>query len=115
MAGNSAVEKGGVVAARRAVGQGPRLVPKRGPGQVHESHSTTSWPRPPRAEQAERGPPEVVDSPNATASAILEHYSGIIERLLSVNHEIAGDTGDQTLIDHAAAFTSLTQLKEAQP
>ena len=37
----------------------------------------------------------------------------MIERLLSVNHEIAGETGDQTLIDHAAAFTSLTQLKEA--
>ena len=30
-----------------------------------------------------------------------------------MNHEIAGETGDQTLIGHAAAFTSLTQLKEA--
>jgi HAMP domain-containing protein len=56
---------------------------------------------------------EIDDNPDAAASDTLERYSGIIERLLAVNHEIASGTDDQTLIGHVAAFTSLAQLKEA--
>ena len=66
----------------------------------------------PELSKLNAGRRENVDDPAATASATLKYYSGIIERLLAVNDEIAGDTDNQTLIGHVAAFASLAQLKE---
>jgi hypothetical protein len=115
VAGNGAVEKGGVVAQRAAVDKALASF-RRGVQdlEVHESPFRTQLALVlPELSRLNAGRREVVDSPSATASAILEHYSGMIERLLTVNNEIAGEAGDQTLIGHTAAFTSLAQLKEA--
>jgi HAMP domain-containing protein len=115
VAGNGAVEKSGVVAQRVAVDKALASFRSGVEGlEVHESlfHDKLALILP-ELSKLDEGRREIVDSPDATASATLEHYSGIIERLLAVSHEIAGETNDQTLTGHVTAFTSLAQLKEA--
>jgi HAMP domain-containing protein len=115
VAGNGSVEKSGVVAQRKVVDKA--LASFRNSVQglgVHESpfHDRLALILP-ELSKLDEGRQQIVDSPDATASATLEHYSGIIDDLLAVNHEVAGETGDQALIGHVAAFSSLAQLKEA--
>jgi HAMP domain-containing protein len=115
VAGNGTVEKSGVVAQREAVDKA--LASFRSAVQGLEVQESPFYDRLalvlPDLSKLNQGRRELVDDPDAAPSAILEHYTGIIERLLAVNHEIAAETGDQTLIGHVAAFTSLAQLKEA--
>jgi signal transduction histidine kinase len=115
VAGNGAVEKSGVIAQRVAVDKALASFRRGVQGlDVHESrfHDTLALVLP-ELSKLNEGRKEIVDKPDATASATLERYSGIIERLLAVNHEVVGETDDQTLIGHVAAFASLAQLKEA--
>ena len=115
VAGNGAVEKSGVVAQREAVDKALASFRRGVQGlEVHESrfHDRLALVLP-ELSRLNEGRREIDDNQDATASATLERYSGIIERLLAVNHELAGETDDQTLIGHVAAFASLAQLKEA--
>jgi HAMP domain-containing protein len=115
VAGNGAVDKSNVVAQREAVDKALASFRSDVQGlEVDESrfHDKLAIVLP-ELSKLNAGRRENVDDPAATASATLEYYSGIIERLLAANDEIAGDTDNQTLIGHVAAFASLAQLKEA--
>ena len=115
VAGNGAVEKNAVVAQRETVDkalasfrttvQGLEASESQFQDRVAAVLSELS-----RLTDARR---EIDDNLDATAPATLERYSGIIERLLAVNQELASETDDQTLIGHVAALASLAQLKEA--
>jgi HAMP domain-containing protein len=115
VAGNGSVDESNLVAQREAVDKA--LASFRSDVQGLEVHESRFHDRLaailPELGKLNAGRRENVDDPAATASTTLKYYSGIIERLLAVNDEIAGDTDDQTLIGHVAAFTSLAQLKEA--
>jgi Nitrate and nitrite sensing/HAMP domain len=56
---------------------------------------------------------ELDELPGATVSTTLDSYSGIINQLLAVSHEIAGVTDDRSLLSRVASFAALTRLKEA--
>jgi Nitrate and nitrite sensing/HAMP domain len=113
VAGNGSVGERDVVAQRKAVDKALASFRSRVEGvEVHESpfHDRVAV-----VLSQLRGLTEArreIDD-NQDAATSLERYSGIIDRLLAVNHEIASDTGDQTLIGHVGAFAALAQLKEA--
>jgi HAMP domain-containing protein len=116
VAGNGSVDRSNVVAQREVVDKA--LAPFRSDVQGLEVHEESRFHDRlaailPELSKLNAGRRENVDNPGATASGTLAYYSGIIERLLAVNPEIAGETDDQTLIGHVAAFDSLAQLKEA--
>jgi HAMP domain-containing protein len=115
VAGNGAVSKSGVVAQRKVVDKALTSFRNGVQGlEVHESpfHDRLALILP-ELSKLNEGRRQIVDSPDATASATIEHYSDIIDDLLAVNHEVAAETGDQALIGHVATFSSLAQLKEA--
>jgi len=113
-AGNGAVDKSNLVAQRELVDKA--LASFRRDVQSLEVHESRFHDRLalilPELSKLNAGRRENVDDPAATAPETIEYYSGIIERLLAVNPEIAGDTDDQTLIAHVGAVSSLAQLKE---
>jgi hypothetical protein len=55
----------------------------------------------------------IENNTDLTVAQTLDYYSGIIDNLLAVNLEIAGQTDDRTLIRNVGTFVSLAQLKEA--
>jgi hypothetical protein len=115
VAGDGKVGKGAVVAQREAVDKAVASFRRSAQRlEVHESpfHDMVAVILA-ELSKLKDGRREVVDSPDATASATLDHYSDIIDRLLAVNHEIASETNDQTLIGRVSAFASLARLKEA--
>jgi signal transduction histidine kinase len=54
-----------------------------------------------------------IDSSGMTVTGTLDYYSGIINRLLAVDHQLASQTNDQALVGRVSTFASLARLKES--
>jgi hypothetical protein len=115
VAGNSTVGRADVVAQRAAVDKALASIRKDVEGlEVQESpfHDAVALALP-ELDRLEDRRQEVDDNSGGTVPGMLDAYSGLINPLLAVYHEIASETNDQALVGRVSTFASLARFKEA--